>query len=212
MRFFFILAGFFLLNSLFGQGDSHALKLNSNFYILKSRHFPYFSGVQRDAFSYKGLSVGLVFPKNEKSWYREIELSEFIIRKKENEIEDLVFGVRYEMGKYFRQKNPGKLKFKWGAASRLYYFNTQKEPKTSSSFPEKWQGAGITLSPVIHAEYSLTSNFFLNARASFSFLELGFDSLYVKNPALTERQRKFGSFDFGMGNIRVLTIGIGYFL
>ncbi len=234
--FLFIFFRCFNIQAQEAEDKNRAVKLYSNFHILNSEEASNFQLPDSSGFHFHNISVA--FSKNKKNTKRFIEgeLS-FLYRNKDGDrlltetffdtlmtpprlitseknvpinSEDIVFRLRFELGRWVKNFEDKKLKLGWSPSLGAYVHSSKVTPKTSESFPITSFQAFFKIALVPRVQYSLTPNLFLDLNFPIQIMSFGFDSTTIENPVLTERQQKQGGFDFDLTGEVLMRFGVGY--
>lgn len=231
-----ILLGCLKINAQEVETKNKALKLYSNFHILNTPEASRFILPDPSGFHFHNVSIA--FSKNRKkpNRYYEVEFS-LLTRKKEGDklltestidtivtppriifteknvpisTEDLVFRLRFELGRWVKMFKDEKLKLGWSPSIEANVHSSKENPKSVDSFASTGFNASLKLAVVPRVQYDLTSKLFLDLNFPIQLISFGVDYMTIENPILTERQKTQGGFDFDLTGEILLRLGVGY--
>lgn len=213
-----------------------SVKLYTNFHILNSREASIFDLPDSSGFHFHNLSFAFAKDKKDSKRFREFEIS-FLYRDVDRNkeytnisidstftppstieikrtvpvnIEDIVIGLRFELGRWWKSFQEEKIRLGWSSSFRVYTHFSETSPQTSQAFPTTRFQAYLKLSFIPRVQYNLSPNLYLDLNFPIEIISTGVDFLKVKNPSLTEEQQKQGGGEFNFGGEVLMRFGVGY--
>ena len=231
-----ILLGCLKMNAQEIESKNKALKIYTNFHILNTPEASRFQLPDPSGFHFHNISVAFFKNRKKPNRFFEGEFS-FLYREKEGdksitetsfdtivtpprlivtqkevpiETEDLVFRLRFELGRWVKKMNEEKLKLGWSPSVEAFIHSSKETNKSEESFPATGFNASLKLAVVPRVQYDLTSKLFLDLNIPIQFMSFGLDYNTIENPILTDQQKKQGGFDFDLTGEVLLRLGLGY--
>lgn len=120
-----------------------------------------------------------------------------------------LFQLNYRRGKYWKKTANSAVKIRHGYSVGLQYIEEDRSPLISSEFPLDRTYYDISIDYILGAEFFISETIRFDIGFSPVVMSFGTDRYYNDNPALTERQKTQGGFDFDLVGQRTLKIGLG---
>jgi len=231
-----LLLGCLKTNAQEVEAKNKAFKIYSNFHILGTEEASRFQLTDSSSFHFLNLSIA--FSKNRKkpNRFMEGEIS-FLYSNKDGDrllretsfdtivtpprliiserlvpisSEDIVFRLRFELGRWVKTFKEEKLKLGWSSSYEAHIHTSEITPRSSDTFLTSEFQAYLILALIPRIQYDLTSNLFLDLNFPIEIMSLGVDFTTIDNPILTDRQKKQGGFNYDIGGEILLRFGLGY--
>jgi len=195
------------------HSQSKELILYKDFYYFNSRPFLRFTDFEPKAINNYGWSIAYKKMKSDRK-YNQFEAKVIFESSDEadNSFKRKEFLLNYRKGKYLKKKLFNVLKMRYGPSLNLRLLTEDLEPGLTREFPRENILGGLGLSVLAGLEYPLSDKLNIHLDTNLFGLSFSLNYSYFDNPALTERQKQQGGFDFDLFGERTLKIGIGYIL
>ncbi len=185
------------------------IKAYINFLYFNSSYNPRSYDFQKEFFRFWGVTPAISFRNNESRKIHEFEPKFWYSTRDNNNIKEYEIGLRYELCWYLKKEIFPGMRFRWGPSARIYYYNADIT-SGYNGFPVMAKNGGLEVSLAAHLEYQISEKIKIEITTSNFSFSFAVDDQYIDNPALTERQKKQGGFDFDAFSQRILRLGIGY--
>jgi len=185
------------------------LKAYASFLYLNSDYNPRPYDFSEEPFRFWGITPAISFRDKESLIIHEFEPKFWYSTRDNDNIKEYEIGFRYEMCWYLKNEIFPGMRFRWGPSARIYYYDADVKANPMG-FMVHQQTGGLEFSLAAHLEYQLSEKLKIELTTSNFNLNFSVDYQYLNNPALTERQKQQGGFDFDLFGQRILRLGLGY--
>jgi hypothetical protein len=186
------------------------VKVYSYFLYFNSNYNPRPYNFSTEPFRFWGITPAVSFRESRRLMVHEFEPKFWASVRDDNNIEEYEVGLRYELNWYLKKDIFPGFRFRYGPSARIYYYHADVKKDVMNGFPVVAQNGGLEFSFSIHFEYLFSDHFRIEISSNNFNFNFAVDDVYYDNPALTERQKSQGGFDFEVFGQRILRIGIGY--
>ena len=186
------------------------IKVYGNFLYLNSYYNPRPYNFMQEPFRFWGITPAISFREKTRRMIHEFEPKFWASVRDENNIEEFEVGLRYELNWYLKRALFPGFRFRYGPSARVYYYHADVKKDVNNGFPAEAQNGGLEFSFSIHFEYQISDHLRFELTSNNFNVNFAVDFLYYENPALTERQKQQGGFDFELFNQRILRLGLAY--